>query len=328
MLRAKLLARKRNSPRAAIRKNELSGIAICDNCDARMSGQRNVREGRPDGCQYRCKVCFKVNIDGSALEEWVAAKLLERLEELVELRRADDASAERRAEITAELDELGERRALIGDMVATGEMDRIAAVRGKARLDATQQELTRELAALPNVDELLDPEAVRHAWEYLDATERRRILGLFIEQVRVGRPKSYARRVDLSRVSIHGRGWEGTAAPPPPGAVAAAWRPEPKDLTDQEWDLVKDLVAPTGRGNRAMAPLKYPLRRIVNAALHRETTGCIWRKLPKRYPPAKTVDRYYRHWINTGAWPALCACLQAHTTGEPAPFDEPAKPHG
>ena len=83
---------------------------------------------------------------------------------------------------------------------------------------------------------------------------------------------------------------------------AEVWRSLPADLTDEEWDLIRDLV-PTYSGGGAMGrPAKWQKREIVNAVLYVAATGCQWRALPDRYPHWNTVHRYHVTWSRDGTW--------------------------
>ena len=62
------------------------------------------------------------------------------------------------------------------------------------------------------------------------------------------------------------------------------------DVTDEEWALVKPfLPAASKRGRR----LKTDLRRVFNAIQYILTTGCLWRALPKCFPPFTTVQYHF-----------------------------------
>jgi putative transposase len=50
--------------------------------------------------------------------------------------------------------------------------------------------------------------------------------------------------------------------------------PYPSDLTDPQWDAIKDLVPAPKPGGR---PARYLRREIVNALLYLARTGCQWR---------------------------------------------------
>src|SRR4051812_50127750 len=62
----------------------------------------------------------------------------------------------------------------------------------------------------------------------------------------------------------------------------------PSDLTDEQWALVEPLVpvrSTRGKGTRGGRPPKFPRRRIVDAVLYLDRTGCSWRPLPHDFPP-------------------------------------------
>ena len=48
--------------------------------------------------------------------------------------------------------------------------------------------------------------------------------------------------------------------------------PYPSDLTDNQWELIKDLVSYT-------RPKKHKTRILVNAVLYLTKTGCQWRPI-------------------------------------------------
>ena len=72
----------------------------------------------------------------------------------------------------------------------------------------------------------------------------------------------------------------------------------PSDLTDEQWALVEPMV-PVRPGGR---PAIHPHRRIVEAILSVNPTGCSWRQLPHDSPPWDTVYWYFQRW-NGGAPP-------------------------
>jgi len=77
----------------------------------------------------------------------------------------------------------------------------------------------------------------------------------------------------------------------------------PSDLTDAQWARVEPLVpvlstrCPGTRGGR---PPKYSRRRIVDAILYLDRTGCSWRQLPHDFPPWDTVYCYFQQWAADG----------------------------
>lgn len=76
-------------------------------------------------------------------------------------------------------------------------------------------------------------------------------------------------------------------------------RKYPSDLTDSQWNHIKDLFpAPCATGR----PRKVELREVVNALLYLLLTGCQWRFLPHDYPHWRTVYGYFKAWQSAGTW--------------------------
>jgi len=74
------------------------------------------------------------------------------------------------------------------------------------------------------------------------------------------------------------------------------------DVTDAEWALLEPLLpAPRGCGRRP----SWPLREIVNAIFYVLRGGIAWRMLPKGFPPASTVYRWFAAWRDNGLWESL-----------------------
>ena len=71
----------------------------------------------------------------------------------------------------------------------------------------------------------------------------------------------------------------------------------PSDLTDAQWALIEPLVPEPGSGGR---PAVHPRRRIVDAILYVNRTGCAWRQLPHDFPPWATVFWYFKQWRQDG----------------------------
>jgi len=73
----------------------------------------------------------------------------------------------------------------------------------------------------------------------------------------------------------------------------------PSDLTDEEWKLVEECLhreeeITVGR------PLEVDLRRMWNAILYINKTGCQWAYLPHDFPPPTTVNYHYTKWMKSG----------------------------
>ncbi|STX03534.1 Transposase and inactivated derivatives [Kocuria rosea] len=81
----------------------------------------------------------------------------------------------------------------------------------------------------------------------------------------------------------------------------------PSDLTDEQWALIEPMV-PVKPGGR---PAKYPRRRIVEAILYLDRTGCSWRSLPHDFPPWDLVYSYFKRWNAEGTTDRIHDALRA-----------------
>ena len=84
----------------------------------------------------------------------------------------------------------------------------------------------------------------------------------------------------------------------------------PSDLTDAQWQVIAAHLpryAPGGRGR----PRIWPTRRIIEAILYLDRTGCAWRYLPADFPPWQTVYGYFATWRDDGTLARLHAGLRA-----------------
>jgi putative transposase len=72
----------------------------------------------------------------------------------------------------------------------------------------------------------------------------------------------------------------------------------PSDLTDRQWDLIKDHFD-TGNYGKSR---KYRHRDLVNAVFYLIKTGCQWRFLPQDFPPYSTVHSFYWRAKQKGIW--------------------------
>lgn len=84
-------------------------------------------------------------------------------------------------------------------------------------------------------------------------------------------------------------------------------RPYPSDLTDEQWALIEPMV-PVKPGGR---PAKHPRRRIVEAILYVDRTGCSWRSLPHDFPPWDTIYWYFKRWNAEGTTDRIHDALRA-----------------
>jgi transposase len=73
-------------------------------------------------------------------------------------------------------------------------------------------------------------------------------------------------------------------------------------MTDEEWELISDLVAPYWKPGGMGRPVTVDRRRVVDAIFYVAATGCQWRALPECYPNWNTVHRYHLTWSRDGTW--------------------------
>jgi putative transposase len=95
-------------------------------------------------------------------------------------------------------------------------------------------------------------------------------------------------------------------------------------MTDEEWELIADLVAPYSGGGRMGRPVKNNRRDIVNAIFYVAATGCQWRALPACYPNWNTVHRYHLAWSRDGTWEAIAARLAARVRHDEGHHPDPS----
>src|SRR6266487_901450 len=82
----------------------------------------------------------------------------------------------------------------------------------------------------------------------------------------------------------------------------------PTDLTDPQWDCIKELIPPAKPGGH---PRTLDMRAVVNAILYLTVTGCQWRMLPREYPAWQSVYGYFRQFRDDGTWQRIHDTLRA-----------------
>lgn len=92
-------------------------------------------------------------------------------------------------------------------------------------------------------------------------------------------------------------------------ALAQTWRTTHGDMSDEEWALIADLVAPYWSPGGLGRPVRVDRRRVVDAIFYVAATGCQWRALPGCYPNWNTVHRYHLTWSRDGTWEAIAQRL-------------------
>jgi transposase len=93
----------------------------------------------------------------------------------------------------------------------------------------------------------------------------------------------------------------------PPRGTAKRY---PSDLTDVQWQVIVPYL-PADQPGRRGRPRIWPLRRIVEAILYLDRTGCAWRYLPADFPPWQTVYGYFAAWRDDGTLTRLHDALRA-----------------
>jgi transposase len=83
----------------------------------------------------------------------------------------------------------------------------------------------------------------------------------------------------------------------------------PSDLTDAQWQVIAPHLPP-GRAGQRGRPRRWPARRIIEAILYLDRTGCAWRYLPADFPPWQTVYWYFAAWRDDGTLARLHAGLR------------------
>lgn len=82
----------------------------------------------------------------------------------------------------------------------------------------------------------------------------------------------------------------------------------PTDLTDRQWEYIKDLIPAAKVGGR---PRSLDMRQLINAILYILVSGAQWRMLPKDYAKWKSVYHYFRIWRDDGTWQRIHDTLRA-----------------
>lgn len=79
------------------------------------------------------------------------------------------------------------------------------------------------------------------------------------------------------------------------------------DVTDEQWDLIKDLLPQAKPGGR---PRTADLREVVNTLMYQARTGCQWQYLPHDLLPKSTVWGYFVAWQKDGTWQKIVDALR------------------
>ena len=84
----------------------------------------------------------------------------------------------------------------------------------------------------------------------------------------------------------------------------------PSDLTTKQWNKTKHFFENENRGKHLR---EHKKRKLVNAVLYLNKTGCQWRQLPNDFPKYTTVSSFYHRAVNSGLWEKIRFALVEET---------------
>ena len=73
------------------------------------------------------------------------------------------------------------------------------------------------------------------------------------------------------------------------------------DLTDEQWKIIRRFLPKKSKTGRP----RLDRRKVLNAILYVNRTGCQWRMLPADFPKWKSVYNVFWQWRNSGLWQQL-----------------------
>jgi transposase len=80
-----------------------------------------------------------------------------------------------------------------------------------------------------------------------------------------------------------------------------------RELSDEEWELIKPLLPPKAKTGRP----KADDRRVLNDILYVLATGCRCMDMPPKYGHYSTAFRRLKHWQTQGIWTRILKTLIA-----------------
>ncbi len=95
----------------------------------------------------------------------------------------------------------------------------------------------------------------------------------------------------------------------------------PTNLTDAEWELIKDDVLAR---SHIGAPRAVCTRCVVNALLYLNKTGCQWEMIPRDFPNHSTVYYHFRKWEANGTWERINDRLRRQLRKQEKHNEEPS----
>jgi putative transposase len=83
----------------------------------------------------------------------------------------------------------------------------------------------------------------------------------------------------------------------------------PTDLADSEWECLKAHLPVHEKRSRG-PPRLHSLREILDAVFYVLKSGCLWRFLPRDFPPWRTVYHWFRRWRIESTFERLNSALR------------------
>ena len=85
------------------------------------------------------------------------------------------------------------------------------------------------------------------------------------------------------------------------------------DLSDEQWAWIEPIIPPQeGRGRRRTVSL----RRVLDALMYMDRTGCQWLMIPHDFPPSGTVRYYFDKWNEDGTLLEIHDTLRRHVRAQ------------
>ncbi len=82
------------------------------------------------------------------------------------------------------------------------------------------------------------------------------------------------------------------------------------DVTDEQWAIIKPIVAGASREDRRGCHRTVSLRDVLNTIFYINRTGCQWDMLPHDLAPKSTVYDYFAKWRDEGTLDKILTALR------------------
>jgi site-specific DNA recombinase len=192
----------RRSRGTVARVSLLAGVACCGLCDTKLITQRRQNGARVYVCPARTRGgCGGVQVVADPLDACVAERLLDELAAPAFLAAMATDDTGRRDAILEELQALEHRRQELAELWAAGTTSTADWQAAARALDEQTETLQAELATLAPPVDTVDPDVARQAWPTMTLTERRSLIGMFIDTIIVGPAIRRGPGFDPNRIS-------------------------------------------------------------------------------------------------------------------------------